>query len=377
MTDWSTIGLDPTDVLARMSDPELRKAGEKFFAGQRLDFDDGLALLATDDLNGLGRLALAERRRRYGEKAFYIANHHLNYTNVCVNGCKFCAFQRPQGHAEGYLLSPEEAAERIAAAEIDGLKEVHLVGAINPEPEFDYYLNLLRALAAARPGIKLKAFTAVEIDHIAAKAGLSIAECLARLQAAGLEAMPGGGAEVFSERVRKRLFPRKISGDRWLEIHAVAHELGLGTNATLLFGHLETLKERVEHLLTLRDLQDESGGFRAMIPLAFHPTNTELGRLPGPTGTDILKTIAACRLILDNFPHIKAYWVMLGPKLTQVALSFGADDLEGTIVKEKITHQAGARTAEGMSRSELEALIREAGYTPMERDTFHRAVEAA
>jgi aminodeoxyfutalosine synthase len=248
------------------------------------------------------------------------------------------------------------------------------VGAINPQPDFSYYVDLLHALKAVSPEIKLKAFTAVEIHHIAKKAGISWEECLIALRDAGLSALPGGGAEVFSERVREELFPSKIDADTWLAIHATAHRLGIGTNATLLFGHIETLPERVEHLLRLRKQQEETGGFRAFIPLVFHAPNTSLSHLPGPTGIDILKTIATSRLILDNFPHIKAYWIMLGLKLTQVALHFGADDLEGTIVQEKITHEAGADTAAGLSRTELEDLIADAGFLPVERDTFHHAV---
>lgn len=365
------------NTLSRLTDPALEGPASRVLAGERLTFEDGLALLRSPDLLGVGSLALHARRQRHGDKAFFIANHHLNYTNICVNGCKFCAFQRPEGHADGYLMTPEEAAQRIASAEMDDLREVHLVGAINPNPGLDYYLEMLTRLTAARPDIKLKAFTAVEIDNIAQRAGLGIRETLERLYVAGLRAMPGGGAEVFSDRVRERLFPNKIDSHRWLEIHGIAHGLGIGTNATLLFGHIETLEERVTHFIKLREQQDASGGFKAFIPLAFHPANTEIGRLPGPSGVDILKTIACARLMLDNFEHIKAYWIMLGPKLAQVALSFGADDMEGTIVREEITHQAGAATAKGMSRAELIELIREAGFTPFERDTFHRQVEAA
>lgn len=374
MTDRSIFSSDSNPSVARIQDTALASAADKLASGGRLDPGDGLAIFQTNDLAGLGALALAARRFHHGNRAYYVANHHLNYTNICRNACKFCAFQRPDGHREGYVISPQEAAESIAAAELDGLREVHIVGGIHPRLEFDYYLDLLSALKKTRPGLKLKAFTAVEIDNIADKAGLSVADCLIRLRRAGLDAMPGGGAEVFSPRIRELLFPRKINADRWLEIHEIAHNLGIGTNATLLFGHIETLEERVDHFFRLRDLQDRTDGFRAMVSLAFHPTNTELGRLPGPTGIDILKTIAAARLILDNFPHIKAYWVMIGTKLAQVALSYGADDLEGTIVREKITHEAGAKTAIGLTKDDLIGLITEAGFTPMERDTFHHAI---
>jgi aminodeoxyfutalosine synthase len=365
---------DPDLVLGRITDPELARVGRKVFQGAPLDLSDGLACLETMDLLGLGELASAAKRQRFGNQAFYVVNHHLNYTNVCVNGCKFCAFHRLQGAPDGYLLSPEEAAARIANARVTGLKEVHLVGAINPKPGFSYYVDLLKALRAVSPELKLKAFTAVEIHHIAKLAGMSWEECLSALRDAGLSALPGGGAEVFSERVRQELFPSKIDADTWLAIHATAHRLGIGTNATLLFGHIETPAERVDHLLRLRKQQDETAGFRAFIPLVFHAPNTSLSHLPGPTGIDILKTIATARLILDNFSHIKAYWVMLGLKLTQIALHFGADDLEGTIVQEKITHEAGADTAIGLSRRDLEDLIADAGFRPVERDTFHQAV---
>ncbi len=306
-----------------------------------------------------------------------MANHHINYTNICVNGCKFCAFHRSQGSPEGYLLKPEEVAAQIHRSGVSGLREVHLVGAINPEPDFTYYLDLLRAIKTVGPDIRVKAFTAVEIDHISKRASLSWSDCLAALREAGLDALPGGGAEVFSERVRRELFPSKIDSDTWLAIHATAHRLGIGTNATLLFGHIETPVERIEHLLRLRAQQDETGGFRAFIPLVFHPGNTSLSDLPGPTGVETLKTIAAARLILSNIPHIKAYWVMLGLKLAQTALHFGADDLEGTIVAEKIAHQAGAETAVGLTREDLEQLILSAGLTPVERDTFHQTIKAA
>jgi aminodeoxyfutalosine synthase len=343
-------------------------------AGQRLDFADGMTCLGTPDLLGLGSLASVARRKRFGNRAFYVVNHHLNYTNICINGCKFCAFHRLQGAADGYLLSPDEAAARIADSGMEGLKEVHLVGAINPNTDFSYYVNLLRALKAVSSDLRLKAFTAVEIYHISRLAGLSWAECLAALQEAGLSALPGGGAEVFSERVRQQLFPSKIDAETWLAIHGTAHALGIGSNATLLFGHIETPAERVQHLVRLREQQDQTEGFKAFIPLVFHAPNTSLAHLPGPTGVDILKTIATARLMLDNIPHIKAYWVMLGLKLAQIALHFGADDLEGTIVQEKITHEAGAETAVGLHRSDLEDLIRDAGFQPVERDTFHQAI---
>lgn len=358
----------------RFTDPALAQVARKVRAVERMDLTDGIACLETTDLFGLATLAHEVRRARFGNRAFYVINHHLNYTNICSNGCRFCAFRRKAGSPDGYLLSPQEAAARISESYPSEVKEVHVVGAINPEPDFSYYVDLLTAVRAAAPAAHLKAFTAVEIDHIARKAGLPWKQCLISLRDAGLSALPGGGAEVFSERVRKILFPSKISADTWLAIHATAHRLGIGTNATLLFGHIETAAERIEHLIRLREQQDKTGGFRAFIPLAFHSQNTELDHLPGPSGLEILKLIATARLVLDNIPHIKAYWVMLGLKLAQTALYFGADDFEGTVVHESITHQAGATTSVGLTKSDLEELIVDAGLIPTERDSFHKTV---
>jgi len=376
-TDALDFSCDPGAVLNRITHPALREVGHKFFSGDRLDLADGLTCLQTPDLLGLGSLASAAKLARHGNQVFYVINRHLNYTNICMNGCKFCAFHRSPGSPEGYLMSPDEAAEEVRVSFAEGLREVHLVGAINPDASFSYYLDLLKAIKSACPQVNLKAYTAVEVDRMAKLASLSWTDCLAALHEAGLDAMPGGGAEVFSDRIHEELFPSKIGADAWLGIHGEAHRLGIGTNATMLFGHVETLAERVEHLLRLRAQQDETGGFRAFIPLVFHPANTPLAHLPAPTGADVLRTVATARLVLDNIPHIKAYWVMLGLKLAQTALHFGADDLEGTIIKEKIAHQAGAKTAVGLSRDELEHLIVEAGFTPVERDTFHQSVEAA
>ena len=364
-------------VPEQLIDPVLKKIGEKLSKGERLGMEDGLACLATLDLTGLGRLALAVKKDRYGDKAFFISNHHLNYTNICENRCRFCAFHRAPGSVDGYTMTPEEAAEQIVESPVEDLREVHLVGGCHPDRNFPYYLALVEALNHARPGLKIKAFTAVEIAHMAAIANISSIECLKKLKESGLSAMPGGGAELFSERVREALFPRKIDANTWLRIHGEAHSLGIGTNATLLFGHMETPAERIEHLLRLRVQQDRSGGFKAFIPLPFHPENTPLSHMPGPTAVDILKTIAVSRLILDNFAHIKAYWVMLGPRLTETALHFGADDLEGTIVKERIAHQAGAKTAAGLTRDRLIELVEEAGFEPVQRDTFHQPLNSA
>jgi len=365
----------PDVVLERITDPAIQAVGEKLINDERLAPEDGLACFNTRDLIGLGQIASAVKQSRYGDKAFFISNQHLNYTNVCENKCRFCAFHRSPDAEDAYTYTPNEAAELIARSPVVDLREIHLVGGCHPLLALDYYTELLKALIQAKPSLKLKAFTAVEIDHMASREGITALECLKQLKKAGLSAMPGGGAEVFSERVREALFPNKIPADRWLEIHGKAHSLGIGTNATLLFGHMETLEERVNHLFRLRDQQDLTEGFKAFIALPFHPENTPLAHLPGPTGVDILKTIAAARLILDNFAHIKAYWVMLGLKLTQTALHFGADDLEGTIVKERIAHQAGAATAPGLTRKRLVEMIEEAGLKPEQRDTFHRPIQ--
>lgn len=374
MTNRSVMQCNLGDDTSRVADPALARVARKLSQGLRLDQDDGLACLETTDLLGLGSLAFAARTARFGNRAFYVVNHHLNYTNICINACKFCAFHRAPDSSDGYLLKPEEAAARIAAVAPMQLKEIHLVGGINPDTDLTYFLDLLKAVKAAAPAASLKAFTAVEIDYIAKRAGLSWEDSLIALKNAGLSALAGGGAEVFSERLRRMLFPSKISAETWLAIHAAAHRLGIGTNCTMLFGHLETHSERIEHLLCLRHQQDETEGFRAFIPLAFHPKNTQLEHLSGPTGVETLKVIATARLMLDNIPHIKAYWVMLGLKMAQTALHFGADDLEGTIVRENIAHEAGATTSVGLSRKELEALITDAGFEPSQRDAFHRAV---
>ncbi len=355
-----------------MADSGLKRVAKKLEQGLRLNLEDGLSCLGTPDLVGLGRLALAKRKDMHGMKASFIRNFHLNYTNVCANQCTFCAFHRPQEAPDSFLIEPGEAARRILSSPVEPLREVHVVGGCHPGLDLGYYLGLLKSLKQARAGVNVKAFTAVEVDHMAAKAGISARECLIELKEAGLDALPGGGAEVFSARLRQLLFPRKPDARRWLQIHGEAHSLGIPTNATLLFGHLETPQELVEHLLRLREQQDGTGGFQAFIPLPFQARNTPLAHLGGPSGVEILKVIATSRLILDNFPSIKAYWVMLGTRLSQVALHFGADDLEGTIVHEQIAHEAGAETARGLTVEQLRGLIEEAGFQAVERDSFHR-----
>jgi len=351
--------------------PEIRKKAEN---GIRLDPVDGLALYESSDIIGIGTIADAVRRKRHGKKAFFVYNQHINYTNVCKNRCRFCAFARDKGEDGAFTLTPEDVAERLKSRADEPIREIHMVGGINPELSFDYYLELLATIRFLRPLATIKAFTAVEIDHLARIAGLSLDDTLDHLMRAGLSMVPGGGAEVMSRRVHDALFPEKIDGDRWLEVTEAIHRSGLVSNATMLYGHMETKEERIDHLVRLRDLQDRTGGFSAFIPLAFHSRNTGLSHIARTTAFDDLKTIAIARLMLDNFDHIKAYWVMIGEKLAQVALSFGADDLDGTIIEEKITHMAGAQSATGLSRAGIREMITGAGYIPVERDSFYSPV---
>ena len=305
-----------------------------------------------------------------GPYAFFVVNRHINPTNLCVNQCRFCAFFRREGEEGAYQLSLDEILAKAQEAVEQGARELHIVGGLHPTWPFEYYLEMVRELKNAFPRVHIKAFTAVEVEHMARLSGLEIEEVLSRLREAGLDSMPGGGAEVFSHRIREALCPKKTSSEDWLKIHKKAHRLGIKTNCTLLYGHMETLQERVEHLIRLRQAQEEAPGFQAFIPLAFHPENTPIPAR-GTTGVDDLKTIAVARLVLHNIPHIKAYWVMLGEKTAQVALAFGADDLEGTVVEEKITHMAGATSPQFISKKRLIGIIRKAGKIPVERDALY------
>lgn len=356
------------------SDTRLNRIHDKITAGGRLTFDEGLVLYESHDLLGLGTLADAVRRKRHGNAAFFVYNQHLNYTNICANTCRFCAFSRKEGQPGGFTLSMAQVREALAQRADEPIRELHVVGGLNPALDLAYYLELLETLRAVRPDATIKAFTAVEIDSLSRTSGLSIEETISKLAAAGLAMLPGGGAEVLSDRVHEQLFKKKINAERWLAIMEAVHRAGLNSNATMLYGHIETTEERVAHLCRLRDLQDRTGGFSAFIPLAFHSRNTALSHLPPTTAFDDLKAVAVSRLMLDNIAHIKAYWVMIGEKLAQVALSFGADDLDGTIIEEKITHMAGATSAKGLSRKEMIRLIESAGFDPVERDSFYRPV---
>lgn len=344
-------------------------------AGHRLTREEGLRLYESPELLAVGYLANMVRERLNGDYAYFNYNQHINYSNICTNLCSFCAFGRDKDSAEAYQMTPGEINAKVGERLSEPITEIHMVGGIHPDLEFDYYLDILRAIKKARPEVHIKAFTCVEIAHLATLAGKSIEQTLKILRDAGLDSLPGGGAEVFSPRIRKKTCERKLSGEGWLEVAKTAHRSGLKSNATMLYGHIETAEEKIDHLAALREAQDESGGFQTFIPLAFHPANTGLADLSRSTGVDDLKNIAVSRIFLDNFPHIKAYWIMLGPKLAQMALSFGADDIDGTVTEEKVTHMAGAETEQAMSLEELIRLIREADRVPIQRDTLYREIE--
>lgn len=347
---------------------------EKVVSGARIDAEDARRLYDTRHLALLGYLANIARERLNGNKAYYIYNQHINYSNVCINLCKFCAFGKEKGSQAAYEMTIDEIGSKITERLDEPIKEVHVVGGLHPDLPYEYYTQMLKTIKAIRPGIHIQAFTCVEIAHIAKVAGKSVEKTLSDLASAGLGSIPGGGAEVFSPRVRERLCPDKLSGPAWLGVAKTAHKLGIKSNATMLYGHIETIDERIEHLMALRETQDETNGFMCFIPLAFHPKNTGLSGLSSAGGVEDLKMIAISRLLLDNFPHIKAYWVMLGPKVAQIALSFGADDLDGTVMEEKITHMAGGETSQAMTREEIEDLIDRAGRVPVERDTLYQPV---
>ncbi len=359
-------------IAQNVIDTTLEPIHRKVLAGERLSLEDGVKLFNSPNLLGVGYLANLARERLHGKKTYFVYNQHINYTNICKNLCSFCAFARTEKQQGAYAMSPDEVEQKLRDRLHEPITEIHVVGGVHPDLPWDYYPALIRRIKQVRPEATVKAFTAVEMDHFSKISGLGLEKTLNELKAAGLEAMPGGGAEVFSSRIREKLFPRKISGDRWLEVMAAAHQAGIQTNATMLYGHMETIEERVGHLARLRELQDQAPGFMAFIPLAFHSANTGMDHLPATTGCDDLKMVAISRLMLDNFPHIKAYWVMVGMKLAQIALSFGADDMDGTIMEEKITHTAGASTPHGLTKTELIRLIETAGFEAVERDAFYR-----
>jgi aminodeoxyfutalosine synthase len=409
----------------QVTDPALRPVAEKLSASQPLAFDDGVALYRSRDIHGIGRLADLVRQRLHGNKTFYNRNRHINYTNVCALSCKFCSFYRKRGEEGAYEMPVEQVVATARKAADAGATEVHIVGGLHPWLKFDYYLDMLRGIRSACPELHIKAFTAIEIVHFTRVARLSIREVLLALREAGLGSMPGGGAEIFDDRVHDEVFKGKVRADKWFEVHRTAHSLGIYTNATMLYGHVETPEERISHLIKLRELQAESlagmreqrgqrdigtegqsegtgderglamdapfvplslcpsvpsvspsgtACFNCMIPLSFAPENSELGHLPGNTGLTDLKTLAIARLMLDNIAHIKAFWIMQGIGLSQLALDWGCDDLDGTVVWYDITKREGDGTHQELHIHDIQRLIREAGKEPVERDTLYRPI---
>jgi len=357
--------------------PTFENIAAKVRNNQRISPDEALVLFGSNDLLAIGGLAALANERKNRKSVFFNVNRHINPTNICVNRCAFCAFSRTSGEEGAYTLALDEICRRAVEAEGEGATEVHIVGGLHPDLTFEFYEEVLRAIRLAAPRLHIKAFTAVEIDYFARISGCSIEQVLERLMAAGLGSMPGGGAEILVEDVRNKICPEKISGERWLDIIRTAHLAGLKTNATMLYGHVETCADRVAHMELLRRLQDDTGGFQAFIPLAFQPENSDLKLdIRGTSGLDDLKTLAIARIFLDNFDHIKAYWVMLGEKIAQVALAFGVNDLDGTVVEEKIGHDAGAISPQSLSKDGIINLIRKAGRIPVERDTLYRPLRS-
>ena len=355
-------------------DRALLPIADKVFAREPLTFDDAVALYRSADILAIGWLANHVRERMHGNVAYFNVNRHINHTNVCVAACRLCAFGRKKDAPGAYTMALEEAYETAASGYSEAVTEFHIVGGLHPDLPFQYFLDLISGLKERFPQVHIKALTMVEIAFLAKRGKLSIEETLRQLKGAGLDSLPGGGAEIFNERVRRVICDHKIDGDQWLDTARTAHRLGLKSNATMLYGHIENDEDRADHLIRLRKLQDETHGFQTFIPLAFHPANTPLQHLFPTTGMEDLKCVAIGRLVLHNFPHIKAYWQMMSPKVAQIALRFGADDIDGTVIEEKIYHDAGATTPQGLRRKELMRLITEAGREPLERDTMYRPV---
>jgi aminodeoxyfutalosine synthase len=362
-------------VHSRLRAAGLADIDDKLLADERLTFDEGIRLFESPDLLAVGWLANREREKRHGARTYFNYNLRLEPTNVCQASCLFCSFARLQpGMPEAYTMSLEQAWDKLRQRADQPLTEVHIVNGLNPDLPFAYYTDLLRGFKRIRPDIHLKCFTAVEIAFFSELYGMTDEQVLRELIDAGLDSLPGGGAEIFAERVRRKICHDKCDADRYLSIHRLAHRFGLRTNVTMLYGHIETMAERVDHMLRARSLQDETGGFQAFIPLAFHPDNNQMRKLPAPSGTDTLRVHAVSRLMLDNVPHIKAFWIATGVELAQTALWFGVDDLDGTVQEEKIYHMAGSSTPEGMTTTELSRLVRAAGREPLERDTLYNVI---
>ena len=362
--------------MAEFIPAELIEIARKVEGHERLSFEDGVKLFECNDLVAVGALANRVRERMNGDLTYYNVNRHMNYTNVCVSDCAFCGFYRRVRDPEAYEWSVAECIDIARKAYEDGARELHIVGGLHPRLQFDYYTSLLSDLKSNFPDMHLKAFTMVELDHLARTCRMTDDQVIDGLIAAGLDSCPGGGAEIFNEPTRSRICAHKTSGERWLELSRKVHQRRINTNATMLYGHIESSEDRIDHLVKLRSLQDETGGFMCFIPLAFHPQGTQFSHLPGPSGIDSLKTIAISRLMLDNVPHIKAYWVMLGRQIAQVALRFGADDLDGTIndggtLMESYLHEGNENH---LTKAGIEDLIRGAGRVPVERDTLYNPI---
>ncbi len=355
-------------------DRSLLPIAEKVTAGERLTFEDGVRLYRTGDILAVGWLANSVREKLHGDLAYYNVNRHINPTNVCVASCRLCAFGRKKGDAGTYTMALEEAWATAATGYTDAVTEFHIVGGLHPDLPLEYFMDMVRGLKERFPKVHIKAFTMVEVSFLARRAKLTIPEVLERMREAGVDSLPGGGAEIFADRVRHIICDHKIDGGEWLETAKLAHRAGFRSNATMLYGHVENDEDRVDHLVRLRAVQDETGGFQTFIPLSFHPDHTALAHIPKSTGMLDMRQIAVGRLMLDNFSHIKSYWQMVTPKMAQISLRFGADDIDGTVVEEKIYHDAGATTPQGMRRTDLIRLITEAGRIPVERDTMYRAV---
>lgn len=404
---------EANELVTKLTDPALRPIGEKLLAGEVLSYDDGVTLYASRDLHGIGRLANFVREALHGDRTYYNRNRHINYTNVCALSCKFCSFYRKRGEEGAYEMPVEQVVATARKAADSGATEVHIVGGLHPWLKFDYYLDMLSGIRAACPQLHIKAFTAIEIVHFSRVARMGIREVLLALRDAGLGSLPGGGAEIFDERVHAEVFKGKVGANKWFEVHRTAHELGIYSNATMLYGHVETPQERIRHLIALRELQVESLGraterrsdeatkaresgappavpsvapslrrsvasracFNCIIPLSFIPEHSELGHLPGPTGLTDLKTLSIARLMVHNIAHIKAFWIMQGVGLSQIALDWGCDDLDGTVVWYDITKRQGhGSTHQELHEADIRRLIREAGRAPVERDTLYREV---
>jgi aminodeoxyfutalosine synthase len=358
----------------QIEDSRLRPILEKVESGLRLSYDDGVAMYRSADVLALGYMANRVRERMHGDTTYFNVNRHINPTDVCVASCRLCAFGKKAKDPHAYTMSLEQVWDVAGKGYAEAVTEFHIVGGLHPELTLDWFCQMIAGLKERYPGVHLKAFTMVEVAYLAKRAKISLRETLERLKRSGVDSMPGGGAEVFSDRVRRIICDHKIDGGEWLEAARIAHQIGLKSNCTMLYGHLETAEDSADHLVRLRALQDETHGFVTFIPLAFHPENTALAHLPKTTGLDDLKQIAISRLMLDNIPHIKAYWIMMTPGVAQIAQRFGANDIDGTVVEEKIYHDAGATTTQHMRRQDLLRLIREAGREPVERDTAYRPV---